>query len=225
MPRRMGLKDSSLDFMIRRVKTRSSTWDAANYRANTPGTDADRPTLAGGRGAPDGRGGGGAPGAAQRGQSRRNCPMMPAAARFGGSGRTSFLAAGFGGASGYARPVGNRCIRWCLGCHRRFALGLLASDFAARPDIIIGAAGGRRQRFALDQRSRGQRIDRGRARAGTAEQLIGTDGRRHQRQDRSRQRARRWLAGQRVGVRRRGFGRHAIGPERAANSRVTSRST
>src|SRR3984893_6217116 len=52
--------------------------------------------------------------------------------------------------------------------HWRFALGRLVSNFAARPDKIIGAAGGRRKRFALDQRSGGKSIDRGRARARAA---------------------------------------------------------
>ncbi len=76
-------------------------------------------------------------------------------------------------------------LRRCAGCRCRsvrrngrrwsFALRLFASDFAARPGEIIGAAGGRRERLALDQGSRGERIDRGRARAGAAEQLIGAD--------------------------------------------------
>ena len=93
------------------------------------------------------------------------------------------------------------------GCHRCFALGLLAPDFAARPDKIIGTAGGRRQRLALNQRSRCERIDRGGARAGTAEQLIGADRGCHQRQDWSGQRTRRRLTGQRVGVGRCRLGR------------------
>jgi hypothetical protein len=37
------------------------------------------------------------------------------------------------------------------------------SGFAARPNKIIGTAGRRGQRLALDHRSRRQRIDRGRA--------------------------------------------------------------
>jgi len=61
---------------------------------------------------------------------------------------------------------------------------LFASDFAARPGEIIGAAGGWRERLALDQRPRGERIDRGWARAGAAEQLIGADRGCHQRHDR-----------------------------------------
>ena len=52
------------------------------------------------------------------------------------------------------------------------------------PGEIIAAAGGWRERLALDQRSRGERIDRGRARPGAAEQLIGADRGCHQRHDR-----------------------------------------
>src|SRR5690242_1883302 len=44
-------------------------------------------------------------------------------------------------------------------CHRRIALGLFAADFAARPGKIVGASGGRRERLALHQRSRGEPID------------------------------------------------------------------
>ena len=100
------------------------------------------------------------------------------------------------------------------GCrrYRRITLGLFAPDFAARPDEIIGTPGGRRQRFALDQRARRQCIDRGWPRAGTSEQLIGADGGGHQRQDRSGQRTRRRLAGQRVGIGCRGFGRQRNRP-------------
>jgi hypothetical protein len=94
-----------------------------------------------------------------------------------------------------------------------------------RPGVIVGAASRRRQRFTLDQCARGERIDPGGARAGTAEQLIGADGRGHQRHDRSGQRARRRLARHDIGVGRSGSIGTAIGPERAASRRVTSRST
>ena len=108
---------------------------------------------------------------------------------------------GFGAAGAVRRPSGaNRG-------NRSLALGLLASDLAARPDEIIGAAGGRRQRLALDQRARRQRVDRGGARARAAEQLIGADRGRHQRQDRPCERARRRLAGLCIGVGRCGLGR------------------
>jgi hypothetical protein len=46
------------------------------------------------------------------------------------------------------------------------------SDFAARPGKIIGAAGRWRERLALDQCSRGERIDRGRARARATQQFL-----------------------------------------------------
>src|SRR5579872_3911063 len=46
------------------------------------------------------------------------------------------------------------------GSHRRFALGgLFAPDFAARPGKVVGPPGRRRQRFALHQRARDERID------------------------------------------------------------------
>lgn len=69
--------------------------------------------------------------------------------------------------------------------YRRFSRDLLLSDFALGPDKIIGAASGRHQRLALDQRPRRQRVNGGWPRSGAAEQLIGSDGGRHQRQDRS----------------------------------------
>ena len=85
-------------------------------------------------------------------------------------------------------------------CRRICALGLLTSDFAARPGKIVRAAGGRRQRFALDQRSGGERVNRCGPRSWAAKQLIGPDGRGNQRHDRSRQGTWRWLARNRVGV-------------------------
>jgi hypothetical protein len=81
------------------------------------------------------------------------------------------------------------------------------SDFAARPGKIVGAAGGRRQRFTLDERTCGERIDCGRARSRAAEQLIGAHVGSHQRQDRSRKRARRGLTRHGIGIRRRRLGR------------------
>src|SRR5260370_85985 len=72
------------------------------------------------------------------------------------------------------RRIGCRCRSLRRnGCRWRFALGLFAADFAARPGEIIGAAGGRRERLALDQRPGGERVDRGGAPAGAAEQLVG----------------------------------------------------
>ena len=119
------------------------------------------------------------------------------------------------------RRVGCRCRSFRRnGSGWGFALGLFAADFAARPGEIIGAAGGRRERLALDQRPRGERVDRGRARAGAAEQLIGADRGCHQRHDRSRQRTRRRLARQRIGVRRRRFGRQRSRGPFAGNGRL-----
>ena len=91
--------------------------------------------------------------------------------------------------------------------HRRIALGLLAADFAARPGIIIGTAGGRGQRLTLHHRLRGERIDSGGTRTRSAQQLIGRDRGRNQRHDRSRQRPRRGLAGLGAGVGRRRLAR------------------
>ena len=104
------------------------------------------------------------------------------------------------------------------------ALGLFAAD--SRRGQVNRRRGRRAgQRLALDQRSRGERVDRGRTRAGPTEQLIGADGRCHQRQDRPRQRPRRRLAGSALGSGAAGSLGSAIGPERPASSRVTSRST
>jgi hypothetical protein len=72
------------------------------------------------------------------------------------------------------RPYRGDAIPRCR-CHCILTLGPFASDFAARPGKIIGAAGRRHERFTLYQRARGERIDRGRARSRPAEQLIGTD--------------------------------------------------
>ena len=92
-------------------------------------------------------------------------------------------------------------------CHCFLTLDPFASDFAARPGKIIGAAGGRRQRFALDQRASGERIDRGWARSRPAEQLIGADGGGDQRQDWSGEGPRRGLTGRYIGIGRRRLGR------------------
>ena len=96
----------------------------------------------------------------------------------------------------------------------------LDADLAARPDEIVGTPGRRGQRFALDQRSRGQRIDRGGTGAGAAEQLIGPDRGRHQGHDRSGERARRGLSRFDVGIGRSGLGgecdrRRTVPPARA----------
>ena len=60
-----------------------------------------------------------------------------------------------------SRRSGHCSIRLCRR-HRGISLDLFSADLAARPGEIIGAAGGRRQRLALDQRARRQRIDGGR---------------------------------------------------------------
>jgi len=80
------------------------------------------------------------------------------------------------GAAWYAATFSASAARWVrlpLSPATRMPMAsrpwLFASDFAARPGEIIGAAGGWRERLALDQRPRGERIDRGRARAGAAE--------------------------------------------------------
>ena len=103
-----------------------------------------------------------------------------------------------------------RCRRRSIrrgGSDRRFALGLLTADLAARPGEIIGAAGWRRQRLTFYQRPRSERIDGRGTRARSAQQLVGADGRGHQRQDRSGERPRRGLARHGIGVRGCGFGR------------------
>src|SRR5204862_2561745 len=76
-----------------------------------------------------------------------------------------------------------------------------ATDLAAWPHEVVGTAGGWRKWLALHQRARGERIDRGRARARPAKQLIGLDGERDQWHDRSGQRPRRRLTGHRTSVR------------------------
>ena len=129
-----------------------------------------RPTGAGGRGRPVRaaaglRGGGGLP-------KPKKLPNGCAAARgFFAAVRLRRRERRVGTPVPGARGIGGAAARRRVG-DRHIALGLFAADLAARPGEIIGAAGGRRQRLALHQRARGERIDRGRPRAGTAEQLI-----------------------------------------------------
>src|SRR5712692_8047823 len=121
-------------------------------RAKYPGTDAERPTLPGGRGTPPGG----------RGAAGWRGPL-PKPKKLGSDGPAglSFLTGGF-----------------CC------ALGAAALP-ATPPSGEVGATCRRRQRFALDQRASGERVDRGRTCAGAAEQLIGADRGSHQWQDRS----------------------------------------
>ena len=190
-------------------------------------TSADRPTLPGGRGTPGRsayaaarpRGWRGWRGAVPKPpkKSRSDGCRSGPAARAARLGRAAWpfllrLSGCCGSSSCFCRwRRRHRSARRCR-CHRRVALGLFAADFAARPGKIVGAAGRRGQRLTLHQRPRGERIDRGRTRARTAEQLIGTDGRCHQRQDRSGQRTRRRLAGNGIGVGRRRLDRQRDRP-------------
>src|SRR5262249_9156128 len=91
--------------------------------------------------------------------------------RLGRLNRLLLLKLGFQRRGG--RGGGARCCRRAparrRGGNGGVAFGLVASSLAARPGEIIGAPGRRAESLALDQRARGERIDRGRPRSRTAQ--------------------------------------------------------
>jgi hypothetical protein len=91
--------------------------------------------------------------------------------------------------------------------HWHIAVDPFASDLTTWPGKVVGTTRRRMKCLALDQRTRGEPVDRCGLRSRAAKQLIGCERWRRQWQDWPCQRSRRGLARHRVAVRRGGFGR------------------